>query len=71
MPAPDHRHIPPPRLAPYSRKAIGIAEERSERKGSARIECEDLLIGLAQVGRGVAATVLTDVGFDPATLDAT
>ena len=56
---------------PYSRKAIAIAEARSEQNGSDRIDCEDLLIGLAQAGRGVAATVLTDAGFDPTTLDAT
>lgn len=51
---------------PYSRKAIDIAEARSEQHGSDRIGCEDLLIGLARVGRGVAAAVLTDAGFDPA-----
>ncbi len=44
---------------PYSRKAIAIAGARSEHNGSERIGCEDLLIGLAQVGRGVAASVLT------------
>ncbi|MGW1507449.1 hypothetical protein ACWCQW_55570 [Streptomyces mirabilis] len=33
---------------PYSRKAIAIAEARSERNGSDRIDCDDLLIGLAQ-----------------------
>ncbi|WP_338894290.1 Clp protease N-terminal domain-containing protein [Streptomyces sp. TG1A-60] len=54
---------------PYSRKAIDIAEARSEQQGSDRIDCEDLLIGLARVGRGVAAAVLADAGFDPATLD--
>lgn len=51
---------------PYSRKAIDIAEARSEQKGSDRIDCDDLLIGLAQVGRGVAADVLAEAGFDPA-----
>jgi hypothetical protein len=56
---------------PYSRKAIDIAEARSERRGSDGIHCEDLLVGLAQVGRGVAADVLTEAGFDPAALDAT
>lgn len=56
---------------PYSRKAIDIAEARSEQHGSDRINCEDLLIGLSRVGRGVAAAVLTDAGFDPATLDTT
>lgn len=54
---------------PYSRKAIDIAEARSEQHGSDRIDCEDLLIGLSRVGRGVAAAVLTDAGFDPETLD--
>ncbi|WP_409000569.1 Tn3 family transposase [Streptomyces europaeiscabiei] len=55
---------------PYSRKAIDNAEARSRHNGSDRIDCDDLLIGLAQVGRGVAAAVLTDTGFDLATLDA-
>jgi ATP-dependent Clp protease ATP-binding subunit ClpA len=55
---------------PYSRKAVAIAEARSEHNGSDRIGCEDLLIGLAHVGRGVAATVLTEAGFAPATIDA-
>jgi hypothetical protein len=55
---------------PYSRKAIAIAETRSERDGSVTIDCDDLLVGLAQVGRGVAATVLTDAGFSLAALDA-
>ncbi|MGD3111560.1 Clp protease N-terminal domain-containing protein [Streptomyces sp. YGL11-2] len=54
---------------PYSRKAISIAEGRSEQNSSDHIDCDDLLIGLAQVGRGVAASVLTDAGFDLATLD--
>jgi hypothetical protein len=52
---------------PYSRKAIALAEARSEESGSAVIDCDDLLLGLAQVGRGVAATVLTEAGFTPAT----
>ncbi|WP_367038492.1 Clp protease N-terminal domain-containing protein [Streptomyces sp. Je 1-332] len=54
---------------PYSRKAIDIAEARSEQKGCDRIDCDDLLIGLAQVGRGVAADVLAEAGFAPAALD--
>jgi ATP-dependent Clp protease ATP-binding subunit ClpA len=37
---------------PYSRKAIAIAEARSEPNGSDRIDCDDLLFGLAQVGHG-------------------
>ncbi|MDX3732517.1 Clp protease N-terminal domain-containing protein [Streptomyces caniscabiei] len=56
---------------PYSRKAIAIAEARSKQNGSDRIDCDDLLIGLAQVGRGVAADVLTEAGFAPAALDTT
>ncbi len=55
---------------PYSRKAIAIAEARSEQSGSERIDCDDLLIGLAQVGSGVAADVLAEAGFDPTALDA-
>ncbi|GGS08082.1 hypothetical protein GCM10010269_54020 [Streptomyces humidus] len=51
---------------PYSRKAISLAEARSGENGSDRIACDDLLIGLAQVGRGVAADVLAGAGFDPA-----
>ncbi|AZQ40503.1 hypothetical protein EJ357_21100 [Streptomyces cyaneochromogenes] len=31
---------------PYSRKAIAIAQTRSERNDSDRIDCDDLLIGL-------------------------
>ncbi|MCM2394113.1 Clp protease N-terminal domain-containing protein [Streptomyces albipurpureus] len=56
---------------PYSRRAIAIAEARSAQNGSDHIDCDDLLVGLAQVGRGVAATILTDSGFDPTSLDAT
>lgn len=51
---------------PYSRKAIALAEARSQETGAAHIDCDDLLVGLAGVGRGVAATVLTDAGFDMA-----
>ncbi|MPY56313.1 Clp protease N-terminal domain-containing protein [Streptomyces spongiae] len=49
---------------PYSRKAIALAESRSEGGGGDLIDCDDLLVGLAQVGRGAAATVLADAGFD-------
>ncbi|MGW7540431.1 Clp protease N-terminal domain-containing protein [Streptomyces sp. NPDC054770] len=55
---------------PYSRKAIAIAEMRSEHNASGRIDCDGLLIGLAQLGRGVAANVLTEAGFGPPALDA-
>jgi hypothetical protein len=56
---------------PYSRKAMSIAEARSERNGSEFIGCDDLLIGLAEVGRGIAAAVLTEAGFDPAAFEDT
>ncbi|WP_223206286.1 Clp protease N-terminal domain-containing protein [Streptomyces xanthii] len=54
---------------PYSRKAIALAEARSQRNGSDRIGCDDLLVGLAGVGRGVAADILTEAGFQPAEAD--
>ncbi|MBO0788809.1 MAG: hypothetical protein J2P30_22945 [Actinobacteria bacterium] len=50
---------------PYSRKAIAIAEQRA---GTAPIDCHHLLLGLAQLGRGPAATVLKDAGLDVETL---
>ncbi|KUO18337.1 hypothetical protein AQJ91_26665 [Streptomyces dysideae] len=56
---------------PYSRKAIALAEVRSAESGAARIDCGDLLVGLARVGRGVAATVLTEAGFEVPVLDRT
>ncbi|MFF4362636.1 Clp protease N-terminal domain-containing protein [Streptomyces sp. NPDC001604] len=48
---------------PYSRKAIALAEARVEQAGSELIDCADLLVGLAQVGRGVASLVLAEHGF--------
>ncbi|MFI7404010.1 hypothetical protein ACIBW9_26625 [Streptomyces sp. NPDC049541] len=51
------------RLAPYSRKAIAPAEARVKQAGSQLIDCADLLVGLAQVGRGVASVVLAEKGF--------
>jgi hypothetical protein len=56
---------------PYSRKAIALAEARSGERGAERIDCDDLLVGLAGVGRGVAADILTEAGFDPAAADNT
>ena len=50
---------------PYSRKAIATAEEHA---GPAPIDCDHLLLGLAQIGRGPAATVLKDAGLDLETL---
>ena len=55
---------------PYSRKAMALAEERAEEAGSARIDCDHLLLGLARIGRGVAAAVLDETGADPAALGA-
>ncbi|MEU0029239.1 Clp protease N-terminal domain-containing protein [Streptomyces sp. NPDC006335] len=49
---------------PYSRKAIALAEARSEEAGAGRIGCDDLLVGLALVGRGAAAAVLKGAGFE-------
>jgi hypothetical protein len=40
--------------------------EDAEEAGGGRIGCDDLLVGLALVGRGVAAAVLKDAGFRPA-----
>ncbi|RII20517.1 ATP-dependent Clp protease ATP-binding subunit ClpC1 [Streptomyces sp. YIM 130001] len=56
---------------PYSRKAIAFAEARSEQGGSERIDCDDLLIGITQVGRGVAVDVLAEAGFCTTALGAT
>ncbi|MEV5982650.1 Clp protease N-terminal domain-containing protein [Streptomyces sp. NPDC052114] len=54
---------------PYSRKAMALAEARAERNGAERIGCDDLLSGLVQVGRGVAADVLTEAGLAPGATD--
>ncbi|WP_234356920.1 Clp protease N-terminal domain-containing protein [Streptomyces sp. NBRC 110028] len=51
---------------PYSRKAMAIAEERAKEAGSARIDCDHLLLGLARIGRGVAVAVLSEAGADTA-----
>ncbi|MGO4418772.1 Clp protease N-terminal domain-containing protein, partial [Streptomyces sp. MCAF7] len=63
---------------PYSRKAIALAEElaeersqeRSQETGSAHIDCDHLLLGLARIGRGVAAAVLDEAGLSAETLGA-
>ena len=51
---------------PYARKAMALAS------GSAceTIRCEDLLLGLMRVGRGVAADVLAKQGVTPAAFQA-
>lgn len=51
---------------PYSRKAIALAEERA---GAGPIDCDHLLLGLAQTSRGVAAAVLGDAGLELAALE--
>ncbi len=43
---------------------MAFAEARSQEAGRDLIDCADLLVGLARVGRGVAARILTDAGFD-------
>lgn len=55
---------------PYSRKAIAIAGELAGHSGSGGIGCDHLLIGLARVGRGIAATVLREAGLTATTLTA-
>jgi len=47
---------------PYARKAMAIASGSV----SGTISCEDLLLGLIRVGRGVAADVLAKHGVTPA-----
>lgn len=56
-------------FTPYSRKALATARELATKEHSETIGCDHLLIGLARVGRGVAATVLTEVGVDLDTLE--
>lgn len=69
---------------PYSRKAIALAEElaaeefaatepsggRAEGDGTPLIDCHHLLHGLARIGRGAAATVLTESGLNLTALSA-
>lgn len=55
---------------PYSRKAMAIARELATEAGSATIGCDHLLIGLARIGRGVAASVLSASGAGLAELEA-
>ncbi|NBE56407.1 hypothetical protein GUY60_34245 [Streptomyces sp. YC537] len=49
---------------PYSRKAIAVAEDAAREAGSALIDCDHLLLGLAALGRGVAVGVLDEAGVD-------
>ncbi|MDI3405047.1 Clp protease N-terminal domain-containing protein [Streptomyces cavernicola] len=55
---------------PYSRKAIALAEARAGENGGELIGCAELLVGLAQVGRGIAAAVLADAGFEAPSVEA-
>lgn len=54
---------------PYSRKAMAVARELATEAGSSTIGCDHLLVGLARVGRGVAAAVLRECGAEPAELE--
>lgn len=54
---------------PYARKAIALAEQRARRAASAHIDCDHLLFGISEVGRGMAATLLGDAGVGTRTLD--
>jgi hypothetical protein len=55
---------------PYSRKALAIARDLATEEESPGIGCDHLLIGLARIGRGVAATVLGETGLDQTALTA-
>jgi ClpA/ClpB-like protein len=57
-------------FTPYSRKTMAIARELAAEREPVVIGCDHLLVGLARVGRGVAATVLTESGIDLADLAA-
>ncbi|MFF9112418.1 MULTISPECIES: hypothetical protein [unclassified Streptomyces] len=47
---------------------MATAEARAQQRGPARIDCADLLVGLARLGRGTAATVLIESGTVPTIL---
>lgn len=53
---------------PYARKAIALAEERARRAALNAIDCDHLLFGISEIGRGVAAAMLTDAGVGTRTL---
>lgn len=48
---------------PYARRVIALAKERASKAGAETIGCNHVLGGLAQIGRGVAADVLTIAGI--------
>ncbi|MFI0778147.1 Clp protease N-terminal domain-containing protein [Streptomyces sp. NPDC021212] len=51
-----------------AREAGRGAARRAEEAGSTRIDCDHLLLGLARIGRGVAAAILGEPGAAPAAL---
>jgi hypothetical protein len=51
-------------FTPYARRAVAIAGEFATRQDAPGIGCDHLLVGLAQIGRGGATTVMKDVGVD-------
>lgn len=54
---------------PYSRRTMAIARELAAREDPVLIGCDHLLVALARIGRGIAATVLAEAGADQAALD--
>lgn len=50
---------------------MAIARELATSAGSATIGCDHLLVGLARIGRGVAAAVLHESGVELTKLEAT
>ena len=55
---------------PYARRAIATAKELASQAGDAGpMSCFELLVGLLRLGRGVAATVLSDAGINEGRLD--
>ncbi len=55
---------------PYSRRALHTARDLATRARSPAIGCDHLLAGLVHIGRGVAATVLDETGFDRTAIEA-
>ena len=55
---------------PYARRVMALARERARMAGAAATGCDHVLLGLAELGRGVAADVLRTAGVDAAVLQA-
>lgn len=49
---------------PYARRAMSLAADVAADRGAAALGCADVLVGLARVGRGAAAAVLSEAGVD-------